>query len=224
MLGPTVNRLKPKLDVIDGTIFPPALYQIVSDASDIRGSGCSYRAGVVWKYVGTSRTGAVRASTEYTAPWIVYKYSDVLLMKAEALNQMGLQTHDESAQNYYKQAVEWMSIVRNARNAVGTSEYKFTGDIDGKILENAILSERAREFAFEGKRWYDVLRYAKRGNYEGTNIQYLLNMAINSASPQKQQSLIAKYKDPKHNSHYWPIYSSELEANKNLKQNEFYAQ
>ncbi|HET7733377.1 MAG TPA: RagB/SusD family nutrient uptake outer membrane protein, partial [Paludibacter sp.] len=148
ILGPTVNRLKPKLDIIDGTIFPPALYQVANDASDIRGSGCSYRAGVVWKYVGTSRTGAVRTPTEYTTPWIVYKYSDVLLMKAEALNQMGLQTHDETAQNFYKQAVEWMNIVRNARNAVRTSEYKFTGDIDGKILESAILAERAREFAF----------------------------------------------------------------------------
>ena len=87
-----------------------------------------------------------------------------------------------------------------------------------------ILDERAREFSYEGKRWYDVLRYAKRNNYEGTNIQYLINLAINSASPEKQQSLIAKYKDPFHNSHYWPIYIREIETNPNLKQNEFYAQ
>jgi hypothetical protein len=116
-----------------------------------------------------------------------------------------------------------MNEVRNARNAVRTSDYRFNDDVDGKTLEKAILEERAREFAFEGKRWYDVLRNAKRGNYEGTNIQYLVSLAINSASPEKQQSLIAKYKDPKHNSHYWPILSSELETNRALTQNEFYA-
>jgi len=225
MLGPNLNKLRPKLDIVDGLIFPVALYSVAPDATDIRGSGCSYRAGVVWKYVGTSRTGAVRSSIQYTSPWIVYKYSDVLLMKAEALNQIGLQNSGETVQTYYSQAVDLLTEVRNARNAVKTSDYKFTADnIDGKSLENAILDERAREFAYEGKRWFDVLRYAKRGNYADNNIQYLVRLAINSASPQKQQSLIAKYNDPKRNSHYWPIYYKELETNKQLKQNEFYAQ
>lgn len=224
LLGPTVNKLKPKLDILDDGIFPAPVYLYYSDASDIRGSGFSYRLGVVWKYIGESRTGSARTSTNYTSPWMIYKYSDVLLMKAEALDQIGLNTSNETAQNYYSQAVASMNIVRTSRNAVNTSDYKFTeGDIDGKMLEKGILLERAREFAFEGKRWYDVLRYAKRDNYSGTNLQYLINLAISSASPQKQQSLIAKYKDPKHNSHYWPIYINDIEANKNLIQNEFYA-
>ena len=225
MLGPTSNRLKPKLDVVDGQIFPGAIYSIQSDASDIRGSGCSYRVGVVWKYVGTGRTGSTRISTEYTAPWIVYKYSDVLLMNAEALNQRGQMTSGTEAQDFYANSIYYMNLVRNARNAVNTYDYRFTpGNIDGKGLEQAILDERAREFSYEGKRWYDVLRYAKRDNYGGNNLKYLRTLAINSASPQKQANLIANYSDPKHNSHYWPIYISELEANKQLKQNEFYAQ
>ena len=226
MLGPTFNFLKPKLDIVDGQVFPAPIYSAQSDATDIRGSGCSYRAGVVWKYVGTSRTGAVRILTDYTTPWIVYKYSDILLMNAEALNQMGQMANDSAtAQNLYSESISNMNLVRTSRNAVNTYDYRFTaGYIDGKILEKAILEERAREFSYEGKRWYDVLRYAKRGNYEGNNIQYLLTLAINSASPQKQESLKAKYKDPRHNSHYWPIYISELEANKQLTQNVFYAQ
>ncbi len=224
LLGPQVNDLKPKIDILDEGIFPAPVYSAFPDATDIRGSGCSYRAGVVWKYVGMSRTGSPRAATEYTSPWIIYKYSDVLLMKAEALNQIGLKTSGEQVQDIYKQAIQSMNIVRKARNAVETSDYKFVeNEVDGKILEKAILDERAREFSFEGKRWYDVLRNAKRNDYEGSNIQYLITLAINSTSPQKQQSLIAKYKDPKHNSHYWPIYIKEIESNKNLKQNEFYA-
>lgn len=224
MLGPQVNRLKPKVDIVDGTIFPYPIYLSAPEATDIRGSGFSYRAGVVWKYVGTSRTGAARTSNNYTTPWIVYKYSDILLLKAEALNQIGLQTHNEGAQNFYQQSIAMLNEVRIARNAINTSDYDFkTGDVDGKTLERAILNERAREFAYEGKRWFDVLRNAKRGDYEGNNLQYLISLAVNSASPEKQQSLIAKYKDPKHNSHYWPIYINEIETNKNLLQNEFYA-
>jgi hypothetical protein len=223
MLGASNFSLRPKLEIVDGIIFPEPIYDYARDATDIRGSGCSYRAGLLWKYIGTSRTGAQRTSIDYTSPWIVYKYSDVLLMKAEALNQIGLQTHNEGAQDYYKQAVATMKIVRDARNAVETSDYNFGTDIEGKMLEKAILDERAREFSYEGKRWYDVLRNAKRNNYEASNIQYLVNMAINSAPPEKQQSLIAKYKVPSHNSHYWPIYIREIETNPKLKQNDFYA-
>jgi starch-binding outer membrane protein, SusD/RagB family len=86
-------------------------------------------------------------------------------------------------------------------------------------LEAYLLKERAREFMFEGKRWYDVLRFSKRNNYE--NLSYLLNLALNtSAPPEKQKSLQTKYRDIR--SHYWPIYVTELENNPKLVQNDFY--
>lgn len=224
LVGPSINRVRPKIDIMDGTIFPEPAYASAAEATDIRGLGCSFRANLVWKYVGTGRTGDPRAATNYTTPWIMYKYSDILLMKAEAMNQIGLQTSSEAAQNYYKAAINAMNQVRMARNAVKTSDYKFIeNDVEGKMLEKAILQERAREFAYEGKRWFDVLRYAKRNNYGDNNIQYLITLAINSATPEKLGSLMAKYRDPKHNSHYWPIYIHEIETNKNLTQNEFYA-
>lgn len=224
MMSQARNQLAPKVDIVDGIIFPENKYQY-SDAADIRGLGCSFRQGLIWKYVGLSRSGTVRASNNYTAPWIAYKYSDILLMKAEALNQLGLNAaSEEQRDSYYTQALACVEQVRSARNATLQPDYDFSATINGKALEKYILEERAREFAFEGKRWYDVLRYAKRGDYAGNNIQYLLNLAVNSASPEKQASLIAKYKDPKHNSHYWPISNQEIEINKELKQNEFYAQ
>jgi len=224
ILSPSSCKLKPKSDIVEGLVFPDPLYASAQDATDIRSSGCSYRLGYIWKYVGDGRSGSPRFNANYTTPWLVYKYSDILLMKAEALNQLGLKTDGDVAQGYYTKSVASMNLVRSARNAVETSDYNFQIPINGTSLEAAILDERSREFAYEGKRWYDVLRYAKRDNYGGNNIQYLNNLAIRSAAPEKQQSLIAKYKDPKHNSHYWPIYVSEIEANKELKQNEFYAQ
>ena len=223
LTGPQVNELRPKLDVVDEGIFPLPVYMDYPDAVDIRGLGFSYRMGIIWKYAGTGRTANPRTPTEYTAPWLVYKYSDVLLMKAEALNQIGLATSGEIVSQYYNDALSYLKQVRKARNAVETSDYKFDPEnIDGKALEKAILDERAREFAYEGKRWFDVLRYAKRGDYAGNNLNYLITLAINRGSPQKQQSLIAKYRDPQRNSHYWPIYVREIETNKNLKQNDFY--
>lgn len=226
ILSPSYTYLKSKDEVVEGGIFPDTRWTGAGRAAtDIRGADCSYKVGVIWKYVGTNRSSTTRLSTNYTAPWIVYKYADVLLMKAEALNQLGLQASGQAAQTLYREAAATMDIVRSARNAVKTSEYVYSAavDITGITLEKSILAERAREFAFEGKRWYDVLRYAKRNNYGDNNLQYLTELAISSASPDKQASLQAKYRDPKHNSHYWPIYDTEIETNKELKQNEFYA-
>ncbi len=70
----------------------------------------------------------------------------------------------------------------------------------------------------EGKRWFDLLRNAKRNNYARLDI--LIDAAIANALPEQQQSVIAKLKDP--NSHYLPINTFELFTNKALVQNPFY--
>ena len=67
--------------------------------------------------------------------------------------------------------------------------YQHTGDISGKTMEEFILNERAREFAFEGKRWYDVLRHAQRNNYADGNLDYLIRLAVYAAPPEKVYSL-----------------------------------
>jgi len=74
---------------------------------------------------------------------------------------------------------------------------------------------------FEGKRWFDVLRQAKRNNYDGENLNYLMTLAEYSAPASKVNSLKAKYRN--YHSHYLPIYSEEIDANPLLEQNEFYA-
>lgn len=85
-------------------------------------------------------------------------------------------------------------------------------------MTDYLLAERAREFAFEGKRWFDVLRNARRNNYE--RLDLLISMALISAPADQQQSIIAKLQDP--NSHYLPINEYELYTNKALVQNPFY--
>jgi hypothetical protein len=85
-------------------------------------------------------------------------------------------------------------------------------------MSNYILEERQRELAFEGKRWYDVLRNAKRNNYERR--QLLLAMAAISLPVDRRQAAFNKLQD--NNSHYLPIYFYELQTNKLLEQNPFY--
>ena len=81
-----------------------------------------------------------------------------------------------------------------------------------------ILQERQREFAFEGKRWYDLLRNAKRNNYQ--DIIFLINSARISVPSDRQQAAINKLRDK--NIHYMPIFLYEMQTNKLLVQNPFY--
>jgi starch-binding outer membrane protein, SusD/RagB family len=175
---------------------------------DIRADGAAVRAtdNVIWKYVGLSNSTA-RAAEESYAHWIMYRYADILLMKAEAQNQLG------NGQD----ALDIINLIRNrARALVSTAANPAPGD---KVaIADYVLDERAREFAFEGKRWFDLLRNARRDNYARLDI--LLDVVATTVPPNRQQSAIAKFKDK--NCHYLPILSYELSTNKALVQNPFY--
>jgi hypothetical protein len=128
-------------------------------------------------------------------------------MKAEALNQLGRGAD----------ALSLVYAVRRRGHALPATDR--TPDPNSEeLVTDFILEERAREFAFEGKRWYDLLRNAKRNNYK--RLDLLLNMVITAIPPERQQSAINKFKD--YNSHYFPIYTYELSTDKNLEQNPFY--
>ena len=182
---------------------------------DIRGEGAAanFGDGRIWKYVGID-DNSVRAEAESYAHWFVYRYADVLMMKAEALALTG------SGQ----QALDIINNIRQRGKALntggssgsGTSRNVSPGDTQG-ILDY-LLEERAREFAYEGKRWYDILRFSKRNNYQ--RIDILLEMVSRTVPGNLQQSAIAKFRD--YNSHYFPINQYELQTDKNLVQNPFY--
>ena len=175
---------------------------------DIRGDGASVRAATstIWKYVGASAT-ALRSLDQSYAHWFFYRYADILLMKAEALNELG------SGQ----EALDLIYTIRRRANALDATDLA-PAPSDKTLIQDFILQERSREFCFEGKRWYDVLRFAKRGNYARLGI--LLNSVSMSVPSNLQQSAQAKMMD--HNSHYFPIYLNELQTNSALVQNPFY--
>ena len=187
--------------------FPPDPNQL-PDSADIRADGASYKLSdnyTIWKYIGRNRDEA-RAENEAYGHFIIYRYAEILLFKAEALNQMGM-------------GEEALALLRQIRTRAHASRASSLGDVtDVDLLTEFILNERCREFAYEGKRWYDVLRTAKRNNYERMDL--MIQMVLRSAPADKQVTIQNKYRDT--HSHYLPIYYTELQANPALEQNPFY--
>lgn len=178
---------------------------------DIRGDKAALvgATGEIYKFIGLNNNDR-KALQDSDTHWFVYRYADALLMKAEALARLGGAENGQAA-------LDIINTLRLNRKALVQTQMSVgSGDTNGIV--DYILAERAREFAFEGKRWYDVLRVARAKNYERK--QLLIDLAIANAPADKQQSIVAKLQDP--NSHYLPINANEIFANKALVQNPFY--
>lgn len=119
----------------------------------------------------SSGTEASRAFIEYAQNYIVYRLTDVMLMKAEALTALA----NDSDAVRLREAFTIAQAV-NTRAKVNESD-SLTWDKYGSggvaAVEDLVLAERLRELAFEGKRWYDLLRYNYR-HVEGVDYNTLL--------------------------------------------------
>ncbi len=187
--------------VIDENVHP--------DSIDIRGDNASFkstRSNILWKYMGFDANSG-RENYQSYANFIFYRYADILMLKAEALAHKG-------------SGADALKLVYDVRKRAMAS--KISDERPGAEDKNAILrfivNERAREFSFEGKRWYDVLRVSRYNNYE--NLSILIDMVKYAAPPDKQQSVVSKHRD--YNYHYFPINQDELNVNPNLIQNDFF--
>jgi starch-binding outer membrane protein, SusD/RagB family len=144
--------------------------------------------------------------------WQLYRLSDILLIKAEALNFSG----------FPSEALTLVKELRQARNASTKTDRQIDPlNPDPFDVGGFILDERSREFAFEGKRWYDILRFTKRNNYASENQFYLSDMVLRTIAKEFQQATLNKYRDQ--NSHYFPIHQDELFTDLTLTQNPFYS-
>lgn len=104
----------------------------------------SYNTTITQKGTGTVEGG----SRLFLSDIILYRYADVLLMKAEAKNALG---QDPSTE---------INLVRQRAYGDNFDDHVF---VSGTKEENseAILKERLLEFALEGKRWWDLIRFGK---------------------------------------------------------------
>lgn len=172
------------------------------DVSIMRQSVGNY---YIWKYWGAAPDGrTIRSGTEDgSANYIIYRYADVLLMKAEALSQLGR----------FNEALTIVNEIRD-RSKLAPINPPTTPN----AYEDAIMEERALELAFEGKRWFDLLRLGRRNNFARKD--QLITVAISSVPSSQKRILATKLTNP--NGWYLPIFKDEMERNKNLVQNPYY--
>jgi hypothetical protein len=132
--------------------------------------------------------------------WPLYRYSDVLLMLAECLNETGKSG----------EALPFLNQVRARAFGAGNGQINTT---DQAALRAIIAKERRTELAFENKRWHDLIRTGQAVtvlNAYGAKIKqqfpYLLPQTYN-VTPERL---------------LYPIPLRELQLNAQLVQNPGY--
>ena len=153
--------------------------------------------------------------------WIIYRLTDIMLMKAEALVQTVV-ADDENTATILQEAFELVDIVNKRAlccdvTAEENKDYILSfSDYNSKLLMNElILKERHREFMFEGKRWFDLVRWSQRDG----NTDVLRQMALRKYTT---NSSVISNKLSKMDAIYWPYNRDELKVNRLLKQNPAY--
>jgi len=106
------------------------------------------------KYIPRKRSADAAADQNLTNPanYRAIRYSDVLLMAAEAYNRGGI--NDATAQDYLNQV---------RRRAFGDNNHDITSS--GGALTEAIYQERRLELLGEGHRFFDLVRTGQAADY-----------------------------------------------------------
>ena len=117
----------------------------------------------------------------------VLRYADVLLMKAEALNELGNTS----------QAEEPLNQVRSRAGLPAVS------GLSQSVFRTKVLNERRMELAFEGQRWFDLIRV--------NNGQYAIDFLHSIGKTNMSEKFLL-----------FPIPQKERDANPNLSQNDGY--
>lgn len=145
--------------------------------------------------------------------WILYRITDILLMKAEALAYRADATSMD-----LENAFEIVSAVYYRSNNIDgiAVEDRLSFPQNAEGMRALVLEERQRELAFEGKRWYDLVRKALRDG----ETESMLDLLVEHKYESNHQAIRAKLSSI--NSLFFPISEREINVNPNLKQNEAY--
>ena len=197
------NFAMPEIEGLDTSVenaFEPA--DIIYEPTIM----CAVRNAGKWRRETIYENQMSAKSLYTTINFPILRYSDVLLMYAEAIN--------EYAGAPDEQAKEAVREVRR-RAGVATDESQLGGQAS---FRNLGRNERARELAFEGLRKWDLIRwgiFVERMHLAGTNVptesMYLNKTITDSAA--------ANYANVSSRHIYLPIPTKELAVNHALQQN-----
>lgn len=167
--------------------------------------------GAAVGYLTSSRYVNKYAATTKDPRWVFYRYPEVLMMKAEALAHRYVDD-----QNRLNQAAALINQIRF--RAFGINEYPVLSVSSTYQMDNELLDELGREFVGEGKRWFQLVRFASRNNFAAKEL--LIDRIVNSFSGVDQLVISPRVSNP--DSWYLPLNADALAANPNLVQNPYY--
>lgn len=147
------------------------------------------RQPVIWKYIGTDTEGkTMREPYESDAAFHLIKAADAYLWQGIAACRT----------KNYDMAFTNLNAIRKAR---GLKEYDRSefNSLKPK-LEEMLFKERARENAYEGRRWYDLLLMETRLGYTGIIAE---RVSKKYSDPAKAEAVKAQLGNP--DSWYLPI-------------------
>jgi hypothetical protein len=157
-------------------------------------------------------------SSTFTHAFILFRYAEVYLNYAEAVNEA--YGPDVTPSFYTKTAIEAANVVRGRR---GLSIPTYTaGSFSQKAFQEELRDERWREFAFEDHRFWDIRRW-KIGAETQKDIKRL-RIQLDPDDPRGRTYIYTVIEDK--NARYWddkmylyPIPQEEKDKNPNLEQN-----
>ncbi len=167
--------------------------------------------------------------------WILYRLTDVMLMKAEALVQLAGDDIDKLRVAFcLANTVNKRSIAKATLSQADTllfSSYQSQAQVEEFVLE-----ERQRELVFEGKHWFDLLRYTYRQLRKADNgsaaliqpdktmaeIGGLNNYATTSTILNQATGMKTEMSMESEPFLYFPVYGDEMDVNPLLYQNPAY--
>ena len=147
--------------------------------------------------------------------WIIYRLTDIMLLKAEALVEQAadgavmVTTDGDLLYEAFKivNAVNKRSNCSKTTKGIDATKYTTKS-----LMRELVLGERQRELMFEGKRWYDLVRRSQR---EG-NTGFLSGTASRKGNGGGSG---ATSKLSRMEAIYWPYHIDELKVNSKLIQN-----
>lgn len=194
LFGPTDLRGKDAFYYSEGAaIFPIKkyiAYRVETSSSEIRLSDYRHVIGPV--------------------NWIFYRLSDIYLMKAEALVERARGTDLSDALGLVSKTYD------RANPDLPSGSLNPATYASQEAMRNLVFDERQREFIFEGKRYYDLLRRINREGLSNIVTTYLMKK-YTKLDPSTARSKLSDI-----NALYVPINQDELKLNSLLKQNKFY--
>ena len=146
--------------------------------------------------------------------WIFYRVADVYLAKAEALVE-------RNGAGDLDLALELVNITYQRSNPDANPLIRENYNTQA-AMRKLVFDERQREFLFEGKRWFDMVRMARKEDHAAGGKDSHPEVLNYMTRKYTYNGDVIRSKLMHTDALYLPIHADELINNKALKQNPYY--